>query len=109
MIYYLMDENRKNYFEVEVYSNKEKGFDLYPNVYSLNYCKHLLELQKNNLDTGIWLIALEFLEEFRGWFWEMYVPQENPYKTFDEDKARKDIKNKLIEYAKMLGLFIIED
>lgn len=108
MVYFLRDSKRKNYFEVEFWNGKD-GFDLSAHVYTLNCCKYLFKNRDNIELIGKWLGCLEFLEEFRGWFWEIYVQQENSYKSFDEDKARTDIKNKLIEIAKILELHIVED
>lgn len=110
MVYFLRNKNRKNYFEVEVWNGKE-GFDLSAHVYSYNYAKHLLEFkdQKREDVLNVWLNYLEFLEEFRGWFWEQYVPRFNSNKNLDEITARKAIKDKLIEVATILDLYIVED
>lgn len=110
MVYFLRNYNRKNYFEVEVWNGKD-GFDLSSHVYSYNYSKYLLELQKLNEERILndWLECLEFIEEFRGWFWEQYVPQNNSNKNLDEVAARKAIKDKVIEVANILNLHVVVD
>lgn len=104
MVIYLRDRKGINYFEVEFYE-EENNIELHASVYSTN-CFKLLLREKNEDYIKKFINSFEFLEELRGWYYEVYL-QQNPNPTYTDvlDTLRKIMK----EYAGQLDFWVVED
>lgn len=117
MVIYLRDKKGIDYFEVEFYETSEdicksekrlkvKYTEVHASVYSNNCFKLILSKINDEKYINKFIEIFEFLEELRGWYYEVYLMKVNNPSFSEILEQFRGIMNNA---AKELELYIVED
>jgi hypothetical protein len=116
MILFLRDKNNENLYEVEINKSKDKRIiDVHGSVNVEEVLWYVVEKTRNGENALIveFIKDFSFLDEIRGWYWEVYNNnrffhnEEEVEKEYDD--VVREIRKKLKAIAPKYSLSVVED
>lgn len=109
MIFYIRNKENKTIIEIVLFKKKEDGREFVEISSGINIPEYS-ELLLNNLNMKDYIIEdFRFLDEIRGWMWEVYFMDGNNNNIDDYDNVKKAISKYINDIANKYNLIVVVD